>query len=79
MKLNGSEETETRGLETLADRCKDYTTNGAVFAKWRSVFKVIQSTCSFGLMTRKIVIYARYVVFNSTQVFTDVVFCNLML
>lgn len=40
MKLSDSEETETRGLDTLADRCKDYTKRGAVFAKWRSVFKV---------------------------------------
>ncbi|GMH40656.1 hypothetical protein BSKO_08560 [Bryopsis sp. KO-2023] len=40
VKLKDSEETETRGLDTLADRCGEYTKQGAVFAKWRGVLKI---------------------------------------
>lgn len=39
-KFDGSDETETLGLDTLPDRCKAYVEQGAVFAKWRSALKV---------------------------------------
>lgn len=36
----GSKETETRGIEGLGDRCREYYAKGARFAKWRAALKV---------------------------------------
>lgn len=39
--LNGNDqETDTKGLETLRDRCVQYAQQGALFAKWRAALRV---------------------------------------
>ena len=40
VKFNKNEETFTQGLDKLEDRLKEYKEMGAVFAKWRAVYKV---------------------------------------
>merc|ERR1711977_619264 len=40
---SSAEETKTKGLETLAERCDSYREQGARFAKWRAALKVSET------------------------------------
>jgi fructose-bisphosphate aldolase, class I len=53
-------ETTTQGLDELAERCKDYYSKGARFAKWRSVLKIGQNGPSTLAVDENAHVLARY-------------------
>lgn len=57
---NFPDETITEGLDGLQTRCEDYYELGARFAKWRSAFRISQSTPSQGALHANLHTMARY-------------------
>jgi fructose-bisphosphate aldolase class I len=54
------EETSTKGLDTLGDRCDKYREQGARFAKWRSALKVTDTLPTLGCVTQNAKELAQY-------------------
>ncbi len=60
VKFNAHEETFTLGLDELEDRLEEYKKMGAVFAKWRAVYKVSDALPSAAAITTNSIGLAQY-------------------
>ena len=58
--INDQNETITKGLEDLDDRCKEYDEIGAKFTKWRSVINIGDSIPSDECINQNMDILAKY-------------------
>ena len=58
--INDQNETITKGLEDLDDRCKKYDEIGAKFTKWRSVINIGDSIPSDECINQNMDILAKY-------------------
>ena len=56
--INDSGETETKGLEGLEERCKQYKAQGASFAKWRAALRVPPSPTALDINAAQLADYA---------------------
>lgn len=61
VKFNENEETFTLGLDGLTERLIEYKQMGAVFTKWRAIYKVGKDTPSYVAITANSIGLAQYV------------------
>ncbi len=73
LSFNGTEEEHTKGLETLAQRLREFKKIGCRFTKWRAVYKISNSTPTEALIKKNAQDLARYAKICQEEGFVPIV------